>query len=140
MKDPLVRYYLQQAGRGGLQNGIEHMYTVSPFLQRGSGIGSFLSGLFRMVRPVLWSDAKAVEREALRTSGNILTDIAANTSPDIRPGGIVHKRLGETAQTLIQKLRGNGRRKRARSPKNKKKLPPRKKTKKARPTKRDIFA
>jgi len=38
--DPLVRYYLQQAGRGK-HEGIGPIYATEPFLQRGYGIGSF---------------------------------------------------------------------------------------------------
>ena len=73
--DTLVKYYVRQAGGG--DNGVGPIYTVPPFVQRGRGIGSFLSGLFRAVRPILWSGAKdfgkatlkALGNEALRTGG-----------------------------------------------------------------------
>ena len=48
-------------------------------MQRGHGIGSFLGGLFRQVRTVLWSGVKAVGRETLLTGGRILSDLADNT-------------------------------------------------------------
>jgi hypothetical protein len=150
MKDPLVHYYLQQAGRS-TKNGIRPIYAVPPFVPRGYGIGSFLSGLFRTVRPLFWSGVKDVGREALRamgcealrTGGNIVTDLASNTSPDVKAGDIVARRFGESAQNLIQKMRGKGKRKRA-APKSRKtrtksgQKPPKKKAKKL--TKRDIFA
>jgi hypothetical protein len=71
MTHPLAVYYLRQAGRGN--NDIGHSYSITPFVQRGQGISSFLSGLFRMLRPFLLSGAKTVGREALRAGGNILT-------------------------------------------------------------------
>jgi len=40
------------------------------------GIGSFLRGLWTTVRPVFWSGSKSLGREALRTDGKIMTDIA----------------------------------------------------------------
>jgi hypothetical protein len=62
---------------------------------------------------------KDVGREALRTGGNYMTDLAANTSPDFKAGNIVARPLGESAQNLIQKMRGKGKRKRA-APKSRK--------------------
>jgi len=153
--DPLVRYDLNQAGRGN-NNDIGPVYATPFVLQRGYGIGSFFSGNWRVVRPILWSGAKALGRETWRTGGNILTDIA-RSSPDQNPRDIVskhviattqnqidklrgrgrkHKRSGdETKQNLIAKLRGRGR-KRKRSEKTVKQ----KASKKRRITKRDIFA
>ena len=84
MKDPHVQYYLHQAGRGS-HTVIGPIYSVPTFVQRGHGIGSFLSGLFRLVRPVLWSGVKAVGRETMRTGGKILSDLADNTSSDVKP-------------------------------------------------------
>jgi hypothetical protein len=55
---------------------------------------------------VLWSDAKVVGEETLRTVGKILTDIADN---DTRPRDIIAKHVGESAQNLVQKQRGRGR-------------------------------
>lgn len=114
MTHPLEVYYLRQAGRGGGGSGrgihdIGTIYSVSPFVQRGHGLGSFFSGLFRAVRPFLWRGAKVVGREALRTGGKILTDIAENQSPDVSTRHIVSKHVTESAQNLISKLRGRGR-------------------------------
>jgi hypothetical protein len=134
--DPLVRYYLRQAGRSYRRgdNDIGHVYSTSPFLQRGHGLGSFLSGLFRTLRPILWSGVKSLGREALRTGGNILSDIADKTN-DVTTRNIVTKHLTETKQRLISKLRGQGRkRKRITATRNKKK------SKKTKLTKTDIFS
>ena len=66
MKDPHLQYYLHQAGRRS-HSGIGPIYWVPPFVLRGYGIGSNLSGLFRLFRPVNWSGVKAVGRETMRT-------------------------------------------------------------------------
>ena len=72
--DPLVRYYVHQAGRGYAGNGIGPIYSNPPFLQRDHGIGSKMGGLWRsFVRPLFWHGAKTVGSEALATGRNILT-------------------------------------------------------------------
>jgi len=110
---PLGQYYIRQAGGGGRGRGIGPVYSVSPFVQRGHGIGSFLRGLWRIVRPVLWSGAKFLGREAMRTSGNIMTEIAANPG---RTVDILSKHATETTQNIIKKLRGGGLRERKHLP------------------------
>jgi len=131
--DPLVRYYRHQAGRSK-NNGIRPVYATPLVLQRDYGIGSFLSGLWRVVRPIIWSGAKALGRETLRTGGNILTDIARSSS-DQNPRDIVSRHVIESTQNLIAKLRGRGRKRK----RNGKTVKPRA-SKKPRLTKRDIFA
>jgi len=132
LMDPLVRYYLHKAGRG-MHDGIRPIYAVPPFLQRGYGIGSFLAGLWRMVRTVLWSGAKILGRKTLRTGGDILTDIVRSTNE--HPRDIVSRCLNETAHNLIGKLRGRGRKRKAGVAKRRQKG-----GKKPRLTKRDIFS
>jgi hypothetical protein len=107
---PLEMYYLNQAGRcRASPPGIGPVYAAPLYLQRGHGIGNLFGSLFRWVRPLLWSGAKAVGRETLRTGGKILSDIAVNKSPDVSAGDIVSKYVKESAQNLIGKLRGRGR-------------------------------
>ena len=48
--DPLIRYYVHQAGRGSGDNGIEPIYNDPPFIH-GHGIGSFLGELWRSCVP-----------------------------------------------------------------------------------------
>jgi len=86
-----------------------------------------------VVRPVLWSGAKTLEQETLRTGGDILTDIARSTDED--PRYIFSRRLNETAQNVIGKLRGRGRKRKAGVAKRRQKG-----GKKPRLTKRDIFS
>jgi hypothetical protein len=116
---PLIAYYRKQAGRG--REDIGPIYSIPPFVQRGHGIGSVLTGLFRTLRPILWSGAKtmgketlkALGREALRTGGKILTDIAEKT-PQTETRDIISKHVTDSTQNIIKKLRGGGRkRKRA---------------------------
>ena len=90
---------------------------------------------------MIWSGVKTVGRETLRTSGMILSNLADNKAGDVKPRHIIAKHVGDSSQTLIQKLRGKGR-KRTAAPTTRG-LPPKKKkekTKAAKITKRDIFA
>jgi hypothetical protein len=144
--NPLVEYYVSQAARGSGRgdNGIGPIYSIPSFVQRDHGIGSLLSGLFRMVRPVLWSGAKSVGRqtfkalgrEALRTGGKILQDIAEN--PQVASHDIISKHVSESTQNIVKKLHGGvrGTRKRKRAPSTNNK----RKSKRAKTTKRDIFS
>ena len=78
--DPLVGYYLHQVGRGtGGREGIGPIYSVPSIYQRGYRIGSFLSGLWRIVIHILWSGDKTVGSETLRTGGKILSKMADNS-------------------------------------------------------------
>jgi hypothetical protein len=104
----LEAYYLHQSGRGHAPR-IGLVYAAPLYLQRGHGIGNLFGSLIRWFRPLLWSGAKAVGRETLRTGGQILADMAENTSPDVSAKDIVSKHVSESAQTLIIKLGGRGR-------------------------------
>ena len=42
--NPIVQYYLHQAGRGCGGTDIGPIYSVPNFVQRGHGIGSVLTG------------------------------------------------------------------------------------------------
>jgi hypothetical protein len=75
-----------------------------------------------------------VGRQTLRTVGELLSDMAENTSPDVSAGDIVCRLVSESAQNLIGKLRGRGRKRpAAKSKKKKNKMP-------AKRIKRDIFS
>ena len=62
--DRYKRYYVNQSGGGG---EICPVYRAIFMVHRGNGIGSFFRGLFRFVKPQLYSGAKAVGKEALKT-------------------------------------------------------------------------
>ena len=59
---------------GGVYSGIGRVYVGAPY-QRGSGIGSFLGGVFRYVLPFLKRGATAVSKEALLAGMNIMSDV-----------------------------------------------------------------
>jgi len=48
--NPLTRYYINQAGRGG-GGGVGPIYSLPPFFQRGHGLGDILGGLIRTIKP-----------------------------------------------------------------------------------------
>ena len=104
LMDHLVVYYRKQAGRS--REDMRPIYSIPPFVQRGHGIGSVLAGLFRTRRTVLWSGAKstgketlkALGREALRTGGKILTDIAEN--PQSETQDIISKQVTDSKQNI----------------------------------------
>ena len=112
--NPLTRYYIHQAGGGGSGGGVGPIYSVPPFVQRGHGLGSLFGGLFRSIRPLFFSGlrtaGKALGREALRTGGKILTDIA-----DSPQTGIISKHVQSTVQNLGTKMTGRGRKRKRRS-------------------------
>ena len=115
--DPLVKYYIRQAGGG--YDDVGPIYVLPS--QRGHGIGSFLSGLFRAVRPVLWLGAKdfgkatlkALGNEALRTGGRILTGIA--DIPTVSAHDIISKNVTEGLQNLSGRMMSGQGRKRKRA-------------------------
>lgn len=99
-------YYTKQAG-----NGIGQVYAGTAF-QRGSGVGSFLSGLFRKALPFLYTGARAVGKEALKSGLGILEDIENNKPVKesvvtrIRSGGSNLKRKAKDA--LEKAMTGSG--------------------------------
>jgi hypothetical protein len=112
--NPLRRYYIHQAGGGGSGNGgVGPVYAVPPFVQRGHGMCSFFGGLFRTLRPYVFSATKALGREALRKGGRILTDIAENPQTGVEE--IISKHVQNTIQTLGSKMTGRGRKRKRRS-------------------------
>lgn len=88
--DIYTYYYLNQAG-----TGFGSVYAGSAY-QRGHGIGSFLSGLFRCVFPLLKSGTATVGNELLKTGANIMSDIARNGDFD----NAVKRRGKETIDNL----------------------------------------
>ena len=114
----LTRYYIHQAGGGGGSGGgVGPIYSVVPFVQRGHGLGSLLGGLFRTIRPLFFSGlrtaGKALGREALRTGGKILTDVADNPQKGIKE--IISKHVQSTVQNLGSKMTDGGRKRKRRS-------------------------
>jgi len=132
--DPLVRYYLHQAGRVHGDNGKGPIYSNPPFIQRGHRIGSILHGLWRsFVRPLLWHGAKTVGSEALAAGRNILTDMLDS---DVKFRDVVRRNVRDSAHRVLKRLSGQGRkRKRSKGGKQSSRVKKRKKD-----LKRDIFS
>ena len=99
--DRYTRYYVNQGGGSG---EIGPVYRASFRVQRGNGIGSFFRGLFRFVKPLLFSGAKAVGKEALKTSSHIITDIL-NKEPEQPVDDIFKTRFSEAKGNLEQKIK-----------------------------------
>jgi hypothetical protein len=93
-----------------------------------------------MVRPVLLSGAKILGGYTLRMRARIMFDIAEKRSPDSKVKEIISKHVSETTLGLLNRLRSRGtKRKRNKAMigiTNKK----RKRKKKAKVIKRDIFS
>jgi hypothetical protein len=138
--DPLVHYYKRQAGHG--LEDIGPIYATPYLLQRGQELGNGMAGLFRTLRPILWSGAKCVGKEAikalgheaLRTGTNIIRDVATN--PPEQTTEIISSHVIAAIQNMIDKLRGSGSRKRKRDTTTKKVKPKKRKT----IIKRNIFS
>lgn len=81
------------------------VYRGSYNVQRGGGIGNFLGGLFRFVRPLFMSTAKRVGKEILNTGGVILQDIAGK-HPDEPVSDIIKRRVKEAL--VKNKMSGGG--------------------------------
>ena len=99
------------------------IYSVPPFIQRGHGIGDVLGSIFRSVRyvaPYFFSGFKSagieavkfLGREALRTGGKILSEIADN--PQTSYQDIISKNVQGTFQNLNSKMTGRGRKRKRR--------------------------
>jgi hypothetical protein len=104
-----VAYYEAQCcGIGGGQKTFKG--------QKGMGVGSFLSSVFRRVWPYLKSGAKAVGNELLDTGVNLLKDRINNK--DLKTSLETHisnagTKLGNKASTSVQSMLGMGYKRRA---------------------------
>jgi len=90
------------AGIGG-----DHMtnFYRGGIYQRGHGLGSILSSVFRAVLPLMKSGAKYVGREALTTGLNIIDD--HETTGDSYKK-VVKRQMADAGQRVLKKMRGGG--------------------------------
>ena len=103
-------YYVQQSG-----NGMSMFQGAR--MQRGHGLGSFLSGLFRSAWPMIKTGAKAVGRQLFKTGLQIASDVSEGqkikeASLNRIPEGIKEFVSGDNFNTQSG---GGGRRRRKRS-------------------------
>lgn len=89
-------YYHSQFGSG---RGVPTVFVGSS-RQRGHGLGSWFSGLFRSALPLLAKGARAVGKEALRAGVNILDDVAEN---NVGVKEAFHNRVSESGLNLKRK-------------------------------------
>jgi len=104
--DRYTRYYVNQSGGGE----IGPVYSASYRMQRGKGIGSFFRGIFRFVKPLLYSAAKAVGKQALKTGSNVISGVL-NKEREEPVGAIFKNRFNEARgklQEKIKKMTGSG--------------------------------
>jgi hypothetical protein len=73
-------------------------------VQRGHGIGDILGSLRRFVRrTLLWTGAKRLSKETLKTGIQLLSDLAD------KPDNVsAHDVITASAQNLVKRLRGAG--------------------------------
>jgi hypothetical protein len=108
----LAQYYMYQSGRGltnSQNSGLGPIYAVPTFVQRGHGIADILGTWWRFVRHLLWTGAKTLGKETLKTGSQLLSDLA-----DKFHNVSAHDVITASAQNLVKRLRGAGKRGRKR--------------------------
>jgi len=102
LMDSLVRYYLQQAGRGK-HDGMGPIYAAAPFFRRVYGIGSFSDRVMATLntRPLEWCQDLGARYVTYRRR---YLDRYHQIDGQ-RPSGYSLCRLNESDQYLISKLR-----------------------------------
>ena len=108
------KHYPNSAAAGQLGGSIVG-FRGNPY-QRGRGLGSFFTRLFRGLLPIAKSAAKAVGKEALRTGIGVAGDVL-NNRQDLEGSLKTHGRaalgsLADQAKEYVDKQKGSGRRRR----------------------------
>lgn len=99
-----TQYYLRQKGAG--LSDIGPLYKTPVFYQRGSGIGSFFSGLFKHLKPLVSSGIDALKNQSLKTSSAILNDIGKKPFKEIlkEQGKVAVKDLTEKGINKLKRM------------------------------------
>jgi hypothetical protein len=82
MNKHYTNYYFAQVGGAGLHD-IGPIYAAPYVYQRGSGIGSFFSGLIRSLNPLISSGLNAIRNQSIKTGGEILKNVGSKPFKDI---------------------------------------------------------
>lgn len=106
MDEVYLKYYQAQAGNG--LSDIGQLYHISPkFVQRGrGGIGSFFSGIFRHLKPIIKSGLLALKKQSIKTGVNIIKDLGEKPIKDIliEEGKAAVDELAQKGIKKLQKL------------------------------------
>lgn len=91
------KYFTSQVGGGAL----DHFFRVyDPSNdQSGDGIGSFLAGLWNMIKPAVFSAGKAVGNQVLTSGASYLSDLTSGANVK----KAAQMRLSEMRESLKQK-------------------------------------
>lgn len=102
MATPFDNYYRGQAFP---QDDIGSFYQSSYQVQRGRGIGSILSSLWRWFTPIAKTGAKKLGEQLLKTGSDIFQDLSTGGEPVLQ---VIKKRAGEGTKRLQTALAGQG--------------------------------
>lgn len=109
MDSTYVKYYSNQIGGRGANFG--NLYRVSSKVQKGRGIGSIFSGLFRFLKPHLLSGLNAVKDEALRVGGEIMQNIGQKPIKELlKEKGVegLHNLTAKAVDKMKRTMTGGG--------------------------------
>jgi hypothetical protein len=81
MHELYTTYYLNQVG-GGI-NDIGDVFTSPYIIQSGRGIGNFLAGLYKHLKPLISSGLHALKKQGIKTGTAVLQDIGKKPMRDI---------------------------------------------------------
>jgi len=98
--DRYSRYFVNK--KRGVEIG--HVYRANFRMQWGNGIGSLFRGLFRFVKPLFYSGAKAFGKKALKSASNKITD-NLNKEPEQPEGAIFKNRFSEAKGNFEEKIK-----------------------------------
>lgn len=90
------QYYLEQVGSGRVFKGVPY--------QRGHGLGSFLSSIYRGVLPLIKSGARYLGKEVLNAGIGTLDDWSQGKR--LKDAG--KERFTDVGKNVLRKLQGSG--------------------------------
>lgn len=94
-RDMYEDYYIRQSGGGELP-----VYVGARF-QKGHGLGSILSGLFRRILPFFRSNAKTIATNLLQTGAEVVGDVFDNKK---KISESLKERIPQTIKRTVQDL------------------------------------
>lgn len=100
-----TRYYSRQYG--GSLSDIGPIYKSPVFYQKGSGVGSFFTGLFKYLKPAISSGFDALKHQSVRTGKAIINDVGSKPLKEIlkEHGKIAVQELAEKGINKLKRMR-----------------------------------